>query len=562
MSERQPKDKEPGRRVTGEDVAHEPKTPIPAADVINTAPTLNGPDLTQGVELSKVPDGTMLLGHARGEPVLLVRRGDDLFAIGAICTHYGAPLAEGLVVGDTIRCPWHHACFSLRTGAALRAPALNPVSCWRVEEVRDLARQFTPVEQRVGAVYVREKLKSDARSSHSLAAGTPRSIVVVGGGAAGNAAAETLRHEGYSGRITMLSADESMPCDRPNLSKGYLAGTASEESNLLRSAKFYEEHHIDLHLRTRVAAIDVRGGHVELTDGGRHAYGALLLATGADPVRLEIPGGGLPHVHYLRTLADSRALVSKALASRRAVVIGASFIGLEVAASLRARNIEVQVVGPETIPMKKILGPVAGNFIRRLHEDHGVTFYLGTTAISIDEEGVTLKNGDHLRADLVVVGIGVRPALSLAEQAGLAVDRGVTVDEYLETSVPHIFAAGDIARWPDRLSGERIRVEHFVVAERQGQTAARNILGRRDPFHAVPFFWTEQYDLGIAYVGHAERWDSAEIDGQLETKTRNCTITYRRDGKKLAVAVVHRDLQGLRAEVEFERAIATWEQCR
>jgi apoptosis-inducing factor 3 len=562
MSERQPKDKEPGRRVTGEDVAHEPKTPIPAADVINTAPTLNGPDLTQGVELSKVPDGTMLLGHARGEPVLLVRRGDDLFAIGAICTHYGAPLAEGLVVGDTIRCPWHHACFSLRTGAALRAPALNPVSCWRVEEVRDLARQFTPVEQRVGAVYVREKLKSDARSSHSLAAGTPRSIVVVGGGAAGNAAAETLRHEGYSGRITMLSADESMPCDRPNLSKGYLAGTASEESNLLRSAKFYEEHHIDLHLRTRVAAIDVRGGHVELTDGGRHAYGALLLATGADPVRLEIPGGDLPHVHYLRTLADSRALVSKALASRRAVVIGASFIGLEVAASLRARNIEVQVVGPETIPMKKILGPVAGNFIRRLHEDHGVTFYLGTTAISIDEEGVTLKNGDHLRADLVVVGIGVRPALSLAEQAGLAVDRGVTVDEYLETSVPHIFAAGDIARWPDRLSGERIRVEHFVVAERQGQTAARNILGRRDPFHAVPFFWTEQYDLGIAYVGHAERWDSAEIDGQLETKTRNCTITYRRDGKKLAVAVVHRDLQGLRAEVEFERAIATWEQCR
>jgi apoptosis-inducing factor 3 len=562
MSERQPKDNEPGCRVTGEDVGHEPKTPTPAADVVNTTPKLNGPDLTQGVELSKVPDGTMLLGHARGEPVLLVRRGDDLFAIGAICTHYGAPLAEGLVVGDTIRCPWHHACFSLRTGAALRAPALNPVSCWRVEEVRDLARQFTPVEQRVGAVYIREKLKSDVRPSHPLAAGMPGSIVVVGGGAAGNAAAETLRHEGYSGRITMLSADESMPCDRPNLSKGYLAGTASEESNLLRSAKFYEEHHIDLHLRTRVAAIDVRGGHVELTDGGRHAYGALLLATGADPVRLEIPGGGLPHVHYLRTLADSRALVSKALASRRAVVIGASFIGLEVAASLRARNIEVQVVGPEAIPMEKILGPEAGNFIRRLHEDHGVTFHLGTTATSIDEEGVTLKNGDHLHADLVVLGIGVRPALSLAERAGLAVDRGVTVDEYLETSVPHIFAAGDIARWPDRLTGERIRVEHFVVAERQGQTAARNILGRREPFHAVPFFWTEQYDLGIAYVGHAERWDSAEIDGQLETKTRNCTITYRRDSKKLAVAVVHRDLQGLRAEVEFEREITTREQCR
>ena len=345
MSETRPKDEEADCRVIAEEVTNEPSTPIPVGDVINTTPKLNGPDLTQGVELSKIPDGTMLLGHAHGEPVLLVRRGNDLFAIGAICTHYGAPLADGLVVGDTVRCPWHHACFSLRTGEALRAPALDPVSRWRVEEVRDLARQFTPVEQRVGAVYVREKLKSDARPSRPLAAGIPDSIIIVGGGAAGNAAAETLRHEGYSGRITMLSADESMPCDRPNLSKGYLAGTASEESNLLRSAKFYKDHEIDLHLGARVAAIDIGNGQVELADGSRHAYGALLLATGADPVRLEVPGGDLPHVHYLRTLADSRALVSKALTSRRAVVIGASFIGLEVAASLRARNIEVHVVG-------------------------------------------------------------------------------------------------------------------------------------------------------------------------------------------------------------------------
>ena len=511
---------------------------------------LNGPDLTQGVELSMVPDGTMLLGHALGEPVLLVRRGDELFAIGAICTHYGAPLDQGLLVGDTVRCPWHHACFSLGTGEALRAPALDPVSRWRVEEVRDLARQFTPVEQRVGAVYVREKL---SRQPSPAVPSERRTIIIVGGGAAGNAAAETLRHEGYSDRITMLSADKSMPCDRPNLSKGYLAGAASDESNLLRSAKFYKDQKIDLHLGTRVAAVDVRSKYVELADGNRLAYGALLLATGADPVRLEVPGCDLVHVRYLRTLADSRALVSKTLASRRAVVIGASFIGLEVAASLRARNIEVHVVGPETIPMEKILGPEVGSFIRRLHEEHGVTFHLGTTAISIDERSVTLKNGEKLQADLVVVGIGVRPATSLAERAGLAVDRGVTVDEYLETSVPGVFATGDIARWPDPLTGERIRVEHFVVAERQGQTAARNILGGRERFDAVPFFWTEQYDFGIAYVGHAERWDKAEINGSLDR--RDCTIIYRRAGKKLAVAVVHRDLEGLRAEVEFERAI-------
>ena len=501
---------------------------------------LGGPDLTQGVDVLTVPDGTMLLGHARGEAVLLIRRGDEMFAIGATCTHYGAPLVDGLIVGDTVRCPWHHACFSVTTGEALRAPALNPVSCWRVERRGNIA-------------YVKEQERSQPRVL-GPAAGITDSIVIVGGGAAGNAAAETLRREGYSGHVTMLSADVSLPCDRPNLSKGYLAGVASEESNLLRSAQFYNEQKIDLHLGGRVAAIDIHNGRVEMVDGARHAFGALLLATGSEPVRLDVPGAELPHVHYLRTVTDSRAIVSKALASRRAVVIGASFIGLEVAASLRARNIDVHVVGLETIPMERILGPDVGKFIRKLHEDNGVTFHLGTTATSIDEQGVTLKNGDKLQADFIVVGIGVRPETALAARAGLAVDRGVTVDEYLEASAPRIFAAGDIARWPDRLTGESIRVEHFVVAERQGQTAARNILGQRERFDAVPFFWTEQYDFGLAYVGHAERWDKIEVDGLLDE--RDCTVSYWRAGKKLAVAVIHRDLEGLRAEVEFERAMS------
>jgi NADPH-dependent 2,4-dienoyl-CoA reductase/sulfur reductase-like enzyme/nitrite reductase/ring-hydroxylating ferredoxin subunit len=497
------------------------------------------PDLVSGVPLSKVPDGGTLVGQAHGESVLLVRRADELFAVGAFCSHYGAPLGDGLVVDDTVRCPWHHACFDLRTGEALRAPALNPIPCWRVE-------------QRDGVAYVAERIEQAGPQPLPAMAGTPGSVVIVGGGGAGNAAAEMLRREGYAGRITMLSADPFGPCDRPNLSKGYLAGTAPAESNALRSSQFYEEHRIDLKLNARVAAIDTAGRQVRLVDGTRHAYDALLLATGAEPVRLAVPGSDLPHVHYLRTLADGHALVARAMASQRAVVIGAGFIGLEVTASLRARGIAVQVVAPGTVPMERILGTEVGQFIRRLHEQHGVTFHLGTTAASIDERGVMLQTGEHLPADLVVVGIGVRPALSLADDAGLAIDRGVTVNEYLETSIQGIFAAGDIARWPDRLTGERIRVEHWVVAERQGQTAARNMLGRRERFDAVPFFWTEQYDFSLAYVGHAERWDKAELEGSLDADTRDCTITYRRGDTTLAVALVHRDLEGLRAELEFE----------
>jgi NADPH-dependent 2,4-dienoyl-CoA reductase/sulfur reductase-like enzyme/nitrite reductase/ring-hydroxylating ferredoxin subunit len=503
---------------------------------------LAGPDLTAGISASAIADGASLLGHAHGEAVLLVRRASEFFAVGATCTHWSGPLADGLVVGDTVRCPWHHACFSLRTGEALRAPALDAIACFNVELGGGMVR--------VGAKRESATPRSTANKSH------PESVVIVGGGAAGTAAAEMLRRLGYAGRITMLSADSSPPCDRPNLSKGYLTGAAPAEYMVLRPPAFYEEQRIDLKLGARVTKIDAAARRVTLADGSHHSYGALLLATGAEPIRLDIPGANLPHVHTLRTMADGEALVGAAQKAKRAVVIGSSFIGLEVAASLRAREIAVDVVAPEAVPMLKVLGEQAGTFIRALHEQHGVTFHLGTTAASIDATHVTLKNGERLPAELVVVGIGVRPSIALAEQAGLAIDRGVVVNEYMETSVAGIFAAGDIARWPDRLTGERLRVEHWVVAERQGQTAARNILGRRERFDAVPFFWSEQYDFGFSYIGNAPGWDQADIDGQLNETTQDCTITYRRAGKKLAVVVVHRDLEGLKAEVELERAIA------
>jgi apoptosis-inducing factor 3 len=495
-----------------------------------------GPDFTQGVPLTEIADGGMLLGQAAGEAVLLARRGQELFAIGAECTHYHGPLAEGVLVGETVRCPWHHACFSLRSGEAVRAPALNPVSCWRVE-------------QRDGRAYVREKLEAVPRRAR--AAEGP--IVIIGGGAAGEAAAEMLRREGYSGPITMLSDDDAPPCDRPNLSKDYLAGNAPEEWVPLRPLEFYGEHRIELRLGTRAAAIDARAREVRLADGSQCRFEALLLATGAEPIRLDIPGSDVPQIHYLRTLADSRAIIAKATAARRAVVIGASFIGLEVASSLRARGLEVHVIAPEARPMETVLGPEVGDLVRRVHEEHGVVFHLGTTAAAFDPNGVTLQNGQKVDADLVVVGIGVRPRTTLAERAGIAVDRGVVVNEYLETSAPGVYAAGDIARWPDRLTGEPIRIEHWVVAERQGQTAARNMLGARERFDAVPFFWTQQHDLILNYVGYARQWDRIDIDGRLDAK--DCTVTYRRGGRKLAVVTIGRDRDSLAAEVELEQMI-------
>ncbi|HWE78964.1 MAG TPA: FAD-dependent oxidoreductase [Pseudolabrys sp.] len=493
-----------------------------------------GPDLEKGISSADLAEGAMLAGHVGDAKVLVVRRGGTVSALAAECTHYHGPLAEGLVVGDTIRCPWHHACFSIATGEALAAPALDPLACYVVSES----------EGRIVVGGKKEQPKPDK-------IGGSGGVVIVGGGAAGFAAAEMLRRRGFEGDVTMLSNDSAAPVDRPNLSKDYLAGNAPEDWVPLRGPDWYGENRVSLTLKAEVTAFDPKAKTVTLADGRSFPYDKLLLATGAEPVKLDIPGANLPHVHLLRSFDDSRRIAEAAKGAKRAVVIGASFIGLEVAASLRARELEVHVVAPEKRPLEKVFGPQLGDFVKSVHEEHGVIFHLEDTAAAIEAKQVTLKSGKTLDADLVVIGVGVKPRIALAEKAGLATDKGVKVDAYLQTSAPDVYAAGDIARWPDAYTGAQIRVEHWVVAERQGQTAALNMLGEKTPHRAVPFFWSQHYDVPINYVGHAEGWDDIEIDG--DVMKRDCLVRYRKGGKVMAIASIYRDKQCLEVAAEMER---------
>lgn len=495
-------------------------------------------DLTLGIPINQLRDGASLAGRVGEDDVLLVRSGGRFFAVAAMCTHYHGLLAEGLVAGDTIRCPLHHASFSLSTGEALFAPALEPLARWRVEQQGD-------------AVFVREPLAPPPTNA-AVPAQPPSSVVIVGGGAAGHSAAEMLRRRGYDGPITIVSADADPPVDRPNLSKDFLEGAAPDEWMPLWPAERYVERRIGLELTSRVTAIAPGERTLTLADGSTRPYGALLLATGADPIHLSITGAPADRVLYLRSFADSRVVVQHAQKATRVVVVGASFIGLEAAMALRARGISVHVVAPDQTPLERILGHEIGRFVQSLHESNGVAFHLGQTVAAFDGRSVTLSDGSPIDdVDFVLVGAGVRPATSLAEKAGLSIDRGIVVNAFLETSAPGIYAAGDVARYPDARTGAAVRIEHWVVAQQQGQVAARNMLGARERFTSIPFFWSRHYNTTIRYTGHAERWDRIVVDGSLEQE--DATVSYYLGDTRFAVATVGRDRENLEAEQEFER---------
>ncbi len=500
----------------------------------------HGPDFASGVPAAEIGEGATLAGRTGEEPILVSRREGRFFAVSGACTHYGGPLAEGIVAHDHVRCPWHHACFDLRTGEATAAPAFAPLARWRVDVEGE-------------RLFVRARIEDEPAAPRAPRQ-QPARIIIVGGGAAGFAAADALRRKGFSGTLTLLSADASAPYDRPNLSKDYLAGTAPEEWIPLKDDAYYRDRAIDLRLDTEAAALDAAKGELITRAGETLAFDALLLATGASPVRIAQPGFDLPNVHILRSLADARALIARAQTSRSAAIVGAGFIGLEAAAALRARGLDVHVIAPDEVPLQRILGLEVGAFVRRLHEDQGVRFQLSATAETFDGRRLTLSTGQHVDADFVILGVGVRPNIQLAAAAGLAVNAGVEVDAYLRTSAPNVFAAGDIARYRDARLGEAIRIEHWVAAQRQGQTAAANMLGEALPFTDAPFFWSNHYDHNIRYVGHAAGWDELNIDGSIAAG--DFTARYLRDGRLLAAASVGRDRESVAIHEEMNAARA------
>jgi len=507
-----------------------------AHDAIQT-----GPDLREGVMLAEVPMDGVLAGHVDGEAVLLARLEDGLHAVGGTCTHYGAPLAEGLVANGEIHCPWHHACFSLRSGAALKAPAFAPLAKWKVEIAGD-------------RVFVRERDETHSQSLHSPSSSRarPERIAIIGGGAAGFAAAERLRALGYEGALTMFSSDRDPPCDRPNLSKDYLAGSAPPEWIPLREPGFYAEQEIDLRLDCDIDVIDPAAREVRTMTGERHGYERLLLATGAMPLWLSRPGFDLPNVHCLGSLADANCLVADCAKAKTVAVVGAGFIGLEAAGALRARGLEVHVAAPETLPMARLLGPELGRFLVGLHQRNGVRFHLGAGVAGYDGHALALANGEMIDAGLLLVGIGVVPRTRLAESAGLAVRKGILVDAQLRTSVDGIYAAGDVARYPH--AGGDARIEHWVHAQRMGQLVAENMLGGERVFADVPFFWTHHHGLDLRVCGHLGDWDEVRVDGDPER--RDCIARYFRDGHLVAAATLGRDRELLSVEQELRLATA------
>ncbi len=485
-----------------------------------------------------------------GPEVLLTRQQGQVHAFAPNCPHYGAPLEKGKVVAGKLVCPWHHACFKVENGHLCEPPALDDLPAYAVREAG--GRILVQVPENPPA----STDKPEATPTAEVG-GTPPppvappadtcTFVIVGGGAAGEFAAQTLRREGFAGRVVLVSAEDKIPYDRTKLSKAYLAGKAKPDALPLREREFYAQQKIELLTGTRVTGVDTAKQEIQLEGQPPLRYDQLLLAPGGTPNLLpKLPGHDLPGVLPLRTQADADALLGATKDAREVVVIGSSFIGMEAASSLAAEGRQVTVIAQEKVPFARVLGPEIGAMFQQLHEEKGVKFETEAEVTALVGEGghvtgVQLKTGQILPAQAVVLGVGVRPATEFLQTTfPLEKDGGLAVDEFLQAA-ENVYAAGDIARFPLAATGQPTRIEHWRVAQQHGQAAARNMLGQREKFTGAPFFWTQQYGKSLRYAGHAERWD--EIIYQGEVAKQDFLAFYVLDTRIIAAAGMNHDAE-------------------
>jgi len=498
--------------------------PAPVAD-LPPAAVAKVSDLKNG-EMREVT-----LGEGK---VLLVKENNEFKAIGNKCTHYGAPLKDGVLCNGRVRCPWHGACFSTTTGDIEDSPGIDSIHTFKVRvEDDNVIVRANP-----------EDLKVWKRPPNltSCSAEDKRLFVILGGGAAGQTAAETLRAEGFQGRIVVVTKESELPYDRPKLSK---AMTIKIDQILLRNEAFYKNNNIDFIFGDEALELDAERRIVKLKGGQELNYDAVLIATGGDPRTLPVPGKDLANIYALRVLSEAHAIAANS-EGKNIVIVGSSFIGMEVASCLAGKAQSLSVIGMEKVPFERVLGAEVGAAIQKLHEAKGVRFYLQRVVKEFKGEGVVrqvvLDDGTELDADLVVIGAGIIPATNFVKPDGrisIGRDRSIQVDQYLKAT-DGVYAAGDVARFPYvHAGGESIRVEHWGLAQKQGKVAARNMVGRVTPLTSVPFFWTVQFGKSIRYAGHAVTYDNVLVQGSADDM--KFVAYYSLNGKVLAVASVGMD---------------------
>lgn len=467
-----------------------------------------------------------------GKEVLIVKIDNKFSALGAHCTHYGAPLAKGVLNGDTIICPWHHACFNAKTGDLKEPPAFESLPQFDIKIENENVIVKIPPE--LPSSRTPDMVKKDKNEKTTF--------VIIGAGAAGFAASQSMREAGFNGKIIMVTQENRTPYDRPNLSKDYLEGSAQDEWMPLRSKDFYSEYGIEILFNKIVNKIDHDHNKIIFDDGNDLSYNKLLIATGGKPVKLNIPGSELKNIFYLRSFDDSDKIIEVAKNLKKAVIIGSSFIGMESAYSLTKRGIEATVISQDEVPFEKTLGIEIGKLFQKQHEKLGVKFLLGRKVSKFEGtnkiEKIVLDNGELIEADFIVVGIGVTPALDFASNLQISSNKGIKVDKNFKAA-ENIFAAGDIASFTDWRTGSDLRIEHWRTAQQQGRLAGFNMAGKKIDYHQIPFFWTKQADLNLRYVGHAKDWDEIIFNG--EVSSESFIAFYIKNNKVTAAAGNKRD---------------------